>query len=54
MARIILALEEQLQPRLRQRTHPYFPPSSASVNLIEGGVKANVVPDRCAILLIDV
>jgi succinyl-diaminopimelate desuccinylase len=26
-----------------------FHPSSASVNLIDGGVKANVVPDRCAI-----
>jgi succinyl-diaminopimelate desuccinylase len=49
MARIILALEERLVPQLRQRTHPFFMPSSASVNLIEGGVKANVVPDRCAI-----
>jgi succinyl-diaminopimelate desuccinylase len=26
-------------------------PSSASVNLIEGGVKANVVPDRCAVFI---
>ena len=51
MARIIVALEEQLLPQLQQRTHPYFLPSSASVNLIEGGVKANVVPDRCTIFI---
>jgi succinyl-diaminopimelate desuccinylase len=51
MARVIVALGERLAPRLRERTHPYFMPSSASVNLIEGGVKANVVPDRCAIFI---
>jgi succinyl-diaminopimelate desuccinylase len=51
MARVIVALGEELAPRLRERTHPYFMPSSASVNLIEGGVKANVVPDRCAIFI---
>ena len=51
MARVIVALGEELMPRLRERTHPYFMPSSASINLIEGGVKANVVPDRCAIFI---
>lgn len=51
IAEIIVALKRELQPRLRERTHPYFMPSSASVNLIEGGVKANVVPDRCAIFI---
>jgi succinyl-diaminopimelate desuccinylase len=49
MARVIVALSDELGPRLRQRTHPYFHPSSASVNLISGGVKSNVVPDRCTI-----
>jgi acetylornithine deacetylase/succinyl-diaminopimelate desuccinylase-like protein len=49
MARIIVALSDELGPRLRTRTHPYFHPSSASVNLISGGVKSNVVPDRCTI-----
>jgi succinyl-diaminopimelate desuccinylase len=49
MARVIVALNDELQPRLRERRHPFFHPSSASVNMIEGGVKANVVPDRCAI-----
>lgn len=48
---VIVALSQELQPQLAQRTHPYFKPSSASVNLIDGGVKANVVPDRCSIFI---
>ena len=51
MARVIVALGQELQPRLAERTHPYFKPSSASVNTIAGGVKENVVPDRCAIFI---
>ena len=51
MARVITALDQELQPRLAERTHPYFMPSSASVNMIDGGVKSNVVPDRCAIFI---
>jgi succinyl-diaminopimelate desuccinylase len=51
MARVITALSRELQPRLAERTHPYFMPSSASVNMIDGGVKSNVVPDRCAIFV---
>jgi succinyl-diaminopimelate desuccinylase len=51
MARVIVALGQELQPRLAERTHPYFMPSSASVNMIAGGVKSNVVPDRCAIFV---
>jgi succinyl-diaminopimelate desuccinylase len=51
MARVIVALGQELQPRLAERTHPYFMPSSASVNMIDGGVKSNVVPDRCAIFV---
>ena len=51
IAEVIVALKRDLHPQLSQRTHPYFKPSSASVNLIEGGVKANVVPDRCTIFI---
>jgi succinyl-diaminopimelate desuccinylase len=51
MARVIVALERDLHPRLKERIHPYFHPSSASVNLVSGGVKANVVADRCEILI---
>lgn len=51
IAHVIVALGRDYYPLLRERTHPYFMPSSASVNLIEGGVKANVVPDRCSIFI---
>ncbi len=47
MAVVIAALRSELWPRLQQRTHHYFHHSSASVNIIEGGVKDNVVPDLC-------
>ena len=49
MARVIVALQNELWPKLAERTHPYFHPSSASINLISGGVKSNVVADRCEI-----
>jgi len=49
MARIIVALSDRLWPELERRTHPNFRPSSASINMISGGVKENVVPDRCQI-----
>jgi acetylornithine deacetylase/succinyl-diaminopimelate desuccinylase family protein len=48
MAEIIVALRRELWPELETRTHEFFHHSSASVNLMEGGVKANVVPDRAA------
>jgi succinyl-diaminopimelate desuccinylase len=49
MARVVEALRAQLWPALAGRTHPYFHPSSAAVTMIDGGVKVNVVPDRCTI-----
>jgi succinyl-diaminopimelate desuccinylase len=51
MAEVIVALRRELWPLLKDRTNPYFQPSAASVNLIEGGVKANVVPDRCKVYI---
>lgn len=48
MAYVIKELEEYLKPRLRS-DHPYLPPSTMSINLIEGGTKENVVPESCAI-----
>jgi acetylornithine deacetylase/succinyl-diaminopimelate desuccinylase-like protein len=38
-------------PPVEGANPPYFHPSSASVNLVSGGVKANVVADRCEILI---
>lgn len=49
MAAVIMALRADVWPKFAQRTHPYFHPTSASINLIEGGVKQNVVADRCSI-----
>lgn len=51
MASIIVALRTELFPKLANRTHPLFQPSSASVNMVTGGVKENVVPDRCSIYI---
>ena len=50
-ARIITALQDELWPQLEKRTHPYFHHSSASVNMIDGGVKSNVVADRCEVFV---
>jgi succinyl-diaminopimelate desuccinylase len=51
IAEIIVALRRELWPKLGERTHWAFHPSSGSVNLFEGGVKANVVPDRATIYI---
>ena len=45
LAEVIVALRREYWPVLAGRTHELFHPSSASVNLVEGGVKTNVVPD---------
>ncbi|MDQ3654639.1 MAG: M20 family metallopeptidase [Chloroflexota bacterium] len=49
MAEIIVALRREYWPMLTARTSPIFHPSSGSVNLFEGGIKANVVPDYAKI-----
>ncbi|MBA3274402.1 MAG: M20 family metallopeptidase [Chloroflexia bacterium] len=49
MAEIIVALRRDYWPVLATRTSPIFHPSSASVNLFEGGIKSNVVPDYAQI-----
>ncbi len=51
MAEVIVALRRELWPKLAERTHWAFKPSSGSINMIEGGVKANVVPDRASIYI---
>lgn len=51
MAEVISALRRELWPQLAHRTHQYFHHSSASVNIITGGVKSNVVPDVCEIYI---
>ena len=51
MARVITALQDELWPILERRTHRYFQRSSGSINTIIGGVKRNVVADRCTIFV---
>ena len=51
MAGVIDLLQNELWPIFVQRTHQYLPPTSATVTMIEGGVKENVVPDRCSIYI---
>jgi succinyl-diaminopimelate desuccinylase len=51
IAEVIVALRKELWPVLEERTHKYFHHSSASINMIEGGIKQNVVPDRCSIYI---
>jgi succinyl-diaminopimelate desuccinylase len=51
MALIISAIRRELWPKLADRTSPHFLPSSGSITKITGGVRENVVPDRCEIYL---
>ncbi len=52
MAKILHALEVELWPKLAARRHPLFdPPSTYTISMIEGGVKQNVVPDRCQVYI---
>lgn len=48
LAEVIVALRKELWPKLTERTHWAFHPSSGSINMIDGGVKANVVPDKAS------
>jgi acetylornithine deacetylase/succinyl-diaminopimelate desuccinylase family protein len=49
MARIIQRLEDELAPRLAERSHPYLSQSSMNIGTIQGGIKPNIVPDTCRI-----
>lgn len=51
VAEIIVALRRDYWPVLETRTHQHFHHSSGSVNLMEGGVRTNVVPDVASIYI---
>ena len=51
MAEVIVALRKDLFPKLPERTHPMFLPSTAAITMVSGGVKENVIPDACSIYL---
>ena len=46
-ARVAIALEEELRPRLAKRTHPLLGKSTVSVGRISGGTKPNIVAETC-------
>ena len=46
-ARVLVALEETLRPRLARRTHPLLGRSTVSVGRISGGTEPNIVAERC-------
>lgn len=51
MGQVLTALGKELWPALEQRTHHYLPCSTATISMINGGVKTNVIPDRCEIYI---
>jgi acetylornithine deacetylase/succinyl-diaminopimelate desuccinylase family protein len=51
MGRVLNALAGELPPALAKRTHPLLPSPSLNVGLIEGGVKPNVISERCCIVV---
>jgi len=51
MARIVDLLQTAYTAQLRRRRHPLLGCATVSVGAIHGGTQANVVPDRCTILV---
>jgi acetylornithine deacetylase/succinyl-diaminopimelate desuccinylase family protein len=51
MGRVLRALETELAPRLAARRHPRLPSPSVNAGLIDGGVKANVIAERCRVVV---
>jgi acetylornithine deacetylase len=49
MARVICALEDRLKPRLVSREHPLLGTPRLTIAMIDGGRRANIVPDECVI-----
>lgn len=51
MSRIVELLETRYVARLRRRRHPLLGCATSSVGVIHGGTQANIVPDRCTIVV---
>jgi acetylornithine deacetylase/succinyl-diaminopimelate desuccinylase-like protein len=51
MGRVLRALETDLAPVLARKTHPLLPAPTLNAGLIEGGVKPNVIAERCRVLV---
>jgi acetylornithine deacetylase/succinyl-diaminopimelate desuccinylase len=48
-ARIITAIEDELRPRLAERSYPLLGPSTVSIGRVCGGTQPNIVAERCEI-----
>jgi acetylornithine deacetylase/succinyl-diaminopimelate desuccinylase family protein len=51
MGRVLRALETELPPRLARHTHPLLPSPTLNAGLVDGGVKANVIAERCQVVV---
>ena len=51
MAQIVDLLETTYAAQLKRRRHPLLGSPTVSVGVISGGTQANIVPDRCTILV---
>ncbi len=52
MSRVIETIRTRYLPDLAGRSHhPYLPAPTANVAIIQGGVKPNMVPDRCEMVM---
>jgi acetylornithine deacetylase/succinyl-diaminopimelate desuccinylase-like protein len=51
MARVVDLLETKYAAQLRRRRHPLLGRPTINVGTIRGGTQANIVPDRCEILI---
>lgn len=51
MGRVLRALETDLAPRLAGKTHPLLPAPTVNAGLIDGGVKTNVIAERCRVVV---
>jgi len=46
-ARIITALHKSLWPRVKEHVHPNLGAATYNIGTIQGGIRRNMVPDRC-------
>ncbi len=51
MGRVLRALEADLAPRLARQSHPLLPAPNVNAGLVEGGVKPNVIAERCRLVV---
>lgn len=51
MINLLNMMDEKVVSQIKQRKHPLTPPPSLNIGLITGGVKTNVVADKCEVMI---